>query len=356
MMRILYLAGFALSLSAFADGDGLNAETSPAQSPPAAEGSVPTPPATAMEPNISGVPQEPEGPAAPTTADEVRNAPGGDEPDCKSKVDPALRAMVFKHYSNFQDMQLAQGQPLPPNAPDKCAHLLGMVMKESAGDSTDVTDMKSHEVGTYRAMSDLTRWNALFSHGNLTYDKQTNYGLAQQSMDRLLAPSGVSGTIGNLVSKLTGSSGQGVAKLLSFYQSTAQGRVSENDNPIPQKDAQDPNAPQAVKDRARAGLKAAVWHCGSRFLFKEGYAGADGEKQLEDAMASIAYCDIGAKNPNPKNQDQAKCFARWVTLCPALNLDIAILTPDSYFATNKAPPLCGQTFKKLTKTPAPAKK
>jgi hypothetical protein len=97
------------------------------------------------------------------------------------------------------------------------------------------------------------------------------------------------------------------------------------------------------------GLRAAVWHCGTRFLFKEGYAGAEGEKALEDAMARIAYCDVGAKNPNPANKAQAECFARWVTLCPALNVDIAVLSPDSYFQTRNTPPMCLQTFQKLTK-------
>jgi hypothetical protein len=353
-MRHLALLAF-LSAAPPDAGDGLSgtAEVTTEAPPSAPAEAAPTATEPPPDfPDLSGIPVAPIV-ATLTTADEVRAAPGSDEPECKAKVDPALRAMVFRHYENFRDMLRSQGQALPDKAPDKASHLLGMVIKESAGDTTDVTDMSGREVGTFHAMSSVDRWNALFSHGNVVYDKQTNYGLAQQSMDRILA----GGAVGPATGKFFrgGNSGQNVRKLLAVYQNFAQGQLTPKDKPIPEARARDPKASADVQARFREGLRQAVWHCGTRFLFKEGYAGADGEKALEDAMATIAYCNPGAKSPNPNDKDQARCFARWVTLCPALNIDIAVLSPDSYFQTRNTAPLCLKTFQALTKPVGKAK-
>ncbi|MGZ3670554.1 MAG: hypothetical protein ACXVCI_04725 [Bdellovibrionota bacterium] len=46
--------------------------------------------------------------------------------------------------------------------------------------------------------------------------------------------------------------------------------------------------------------------------------------------------------------DEPGCAAVPAPL-PALNLDIGLLNPHSYFATSKTPPVCRNTFLKLIK-------
>lgn len=300
--------------------------------------------------NISGIPQEPNETSAPTTADEVRAAPGGDEAGCKA-LNPALRAMVFRHFLNFQEMYNAQGQYLPVDkTAEKASLLLGKVPKESSGDTASVTDMSGREYGTYTASTTLDRWRKMFDQKKIVYNKQTNYGLAQQSMDRLVTSFKISSKVDDFLrTGDTTNSGQNVRRVLDIYQHFAQGRLIDKDRPITEKQLKDPNASAELKERAKAGIDSALWHCGTRFLFKEGYQGAEGEKALREAMQSIAYCDSGARRPDVKNVNQMRCFAKWVTLCPALNLDIGLMNPDSYFATRHAAPLCKETFKKLIK-------
>jgi hypothetical protein len=305
------------------------------------------PPVLGSFPNLEGLPQAPYD-DAPNTESEVHNAPGADEPGCKS-VDPALRAMVFRHYENLQQMQNTQGHFFPGNASAKAAHLLGMVPKESSGDPTNATDMNGKEFATYKAISTLARWKSLFDQ-KIVYNKQTNYGLAQMSMDRMLAGNTVTTDLDDFLGAVAHpTAGLDVRRILTVYQELAQGRLTQEDIPISQKALQDPRATSELKAQAQEGISAALWHCGTRFLFKEGYTGAEGQKALEAAMASIAYCDFGKDRPDPNSRSQAQCFGHWVTLCPALNLDLAMLTPDSYFATHRAAPLCQATFQRLTK-------
>jgi hypothetical protein len=314
---------------------------------PSAFAAAPEPAVPPSFPNLEGLPQAPDE-NAPNTESEVHNAPGADEANCKT-VDPALRAMVFRHYQNLQEMQNTQGHFFPDNSPAKAAHLLGMVPKESSGDPTNTTDMNGKEFATYKAISNLPRWKSLFDQ-KMIYNKQTNYGLAQMSMDRMLAGNTVATDLDDFLGAVAHpTAGLDVRRILTVYQEMAQGRLTQDDAPISQKALQDPHATAELKAQAQMGLSAALWHCGTRFLYKEGYTGEDGQKALEAAMSSIAYCDFGKDKPDPNSRSQAQCFARWVTLCPALNLDVAILTPDSYFATHRAAPLCQATFQKLTK-------
>lgn len=300
-------------------------------------------------PNITGMPQQPVGPAAPTVQTEIAAAPGNDEASCK-KVDANLRAMAFRHFENFQEMQNVQGKYFSERAAQRASHLLGMVPKESAGETTNVTDMSGREFANYKSVSSLDRWNRMFSQ-RLTYNKQTNYGLAQQSMDRLVACFKVKSPLDDFLGLPDDAcSGADVRKALAVYQGFAQGRLKQGDRAIPSKDRRDPNASEDMKKRREAGLDAALWHCGTRFMFEEGKQGEEGQKKLRQAMDSIADCDTGSLAPNMASEEQAKCFAKWVTLCPALNVDIAMLSPDSYFQTRNAPPLCENTFAKLTKT------
>ncbi|MBA3536692.1 MAG: hypothetical protein H0T84_08805 [Tatlockia sp.] len=77
-------------------------------------------------------------------------------------------------------------------------------------------------------------------------------------------------------------------------------------------------------------------------------SGPNHPERLKNALGSIAYCKLGnAKSGYGKNEFDEKCFAEWVTLCPGLNIDIALLTPLSYFATRNEKPVCEETFKRL---------
>lgn len=297
-------------------------------------------------PDIAGMPQS-RGDVA--TADEVKAAPGGDEPACR-KVDAGLRAMVFNHFRNFQAMENHQNVYLDKATTRKWAHVLAMIIKESRGDSTDVTDMRRREVGTYKARTALPRWYDLFSHDHIAYTKQTNYGLAQLSYDRLRATFDLPQTdASRFIDRHQDSKEKAIdlttarlsRRVIWLYQDFAQGRISKEDARIDEKDIGKPE----FQSRYRRGLKEALWHCGTRFLFAEGYQGEDGAKKLEEAMASIAYCKIGsAADGYGADAESGKCFAQWVTLCPAANFDLATINPDRYFQTRKAKPVCLKTF------------
>lgn len=299
-------------------------------------------------PNITGMPQHPVGDAAPSVDAEIATAPGKNDASC-AKVPANLRAMAFRHFENFQEMQNVQGTYFSERAAQRASHLLGMIPKESSGESTNVTDMKGREYASYKSVTSLERWNGLFSK-NLIYDKQTNYGLAQQSMDRLVSCFKVKSQLDDFLGNPDDAcSGADVRKALAVYQGFAQGRLKQGDRALSEKELRDPDASEDVKKRRKEGLDAALWHCGTRFMFQEGKQGPEGQKKLEDAMAGLAFCDTGSLAPNMASDAQSKCFAKWVTLCPALNVDIAMLSPDSYFQTRNAPPLCEDTFAALTK-------
>ena len=82
-------------------------------------------------------------------------------------------------------------------------------------------------------------------------------------------------------------------------------------------------------------------------MFRDGNSNG-GENDLARAMGSIAYCKFGnSQTGYGMNEFDEKCFAEWVTLCPALNVDIAALTPLSYFATRNVSPVCEDMFNQL---------
>lgn len=278
----------------------------------------------------------------PALADQIKNAPGAGEKGCR-EVDPRLRAVIFEHFQTLQAIENQQGRYFKAENAEKWAHMLGMVIKESSGDSVNVTDMNGKESSTYRALTSVPRWKALFSHP-IVYNSQTNFGLAQQSTDRLMVSFPVKTDLADILPEgKERKSGKLSRGILRFYQEMARGHISSNEPALSLKESEDP----ANKEKASRGRKAALWHCGTRFLFQEGGV-PEGEKALEEAMASIAYCEFG-KGDSAPTKDNMRCFGRWVTLCPALNLDIALLNPNSYFATRKTAPLCLATFQKLIK-------
>ena len=141
-----------------------------------------------------------------------------------------------------------------------------------------------------------------------------------------------------------------IRRLIWFYQDFAQGRITQSDMRIHERDLAKPE----FYARSQAGLKMALLYCGTHFMFRDGKNSEKLDSDLQDAMASIAYCKFGnATVGYGQSEFDEKCFASWVTLCPALNIDIATLTPLSYFATRNVNPVCEETFKQLlVKKPA----
>ena len=189
-------------------------------------------------------------------------------------------------------------------------------------------------------------------------DYQTNFGLTQTSADRLFNAFNLAKNQKNNTVFLQGKEGAltpgkkelntaiAIRRLIWFYQDFAQGRISQSDARIHRRDITKPE----FFERYQAGLKMALLYCGTHFMFRDGKSVNEKklDLDLQSAMASIAYCKFGnAQIGYGKNEFDNLCFASWVTLCPALNIDIATLTPLSYFATRKTSPVCEDTFRAL---------
>lgn len=272
------------------------------------------------------------------------------DPRCTS-INVHLRKMIFQHFVIYQHMVNAQHVYLDEWNAHQWAHVLAIILKESSGDSTNVTDMSGDTLATNRSKTNLQQWRRILDlagQSRIQLNDQTNFGLTQTSADRLLDAFRLAKDQRYDTAFLEGTKGVvlntaiAIRRLIWFYQDFAQGRIFESDTRIHQ---QDIHLPQFYA-RYQAGLKMALLYCGTDFMFR----GEDGEKtsKLVKAMASIAYCRLGNKQAGyGVNTIDEICFAEWVTLCPALNIDIATLTPMRYYATRDQMPVCEETFKKL---------
>ncbi len=276
-------------------------------------------------------------------------------------VDPRLRKLVFQHFLVYQHIANAQGVYFDSNRAHRWASVLGMTLKESSGDPTNITDMQSHTITTYRPLSDLERWKEILGSAaekRVQLTTKTNFGLTQTSADRLFVAFKLANDESYDTEFLEGQEGAetprkislnsaiAIRRLIWFFQDFAQGRITNSDMRIHQADI---NKPEYVS-RYQEGLDMALLYCGTPLLYKEGVINNEslGNAALRDAMASIAYCKLGnAQSGYGNTLIDAICFAEWVTLCPALNISIATLTPLNYFATRDASPLCEDTFNSL---------
>ena len=82
--------------------------------------------------------------------------------------------------------------------------------------------------------------------------------------------------------------------------------------------------------------RAALDKCGTKYLYK------DAANVLAGEIEEAAECRAGTKNIN-----EVKCFAKMVTICPALNLELALNAPAAYFATRRAAPRCTEALKEV---------
>lgn len=273
-----------------------------------------------------------------------------------SSVNMHLRLLMFQHFVIHQHMANAQNIYFDEQIAKQWAHVLAMILKESSGDSTNITDMKGHSLSTYMPKTNLLQWKkilALTKKGHIQFNHQTNFGLTQTSADRLFNAFHLARNKFYNTTFLEGKQGASIPKnsklntaiairrLIWFYQDFAQGRISQAHRRLHQYELSNPK----LFAQYQLGLEKAVVYCGTRFMFRENHHQIGSFRQ---AIASIAYCKLGnsTKGYGLHEMDQ-RCFAQWVTLCPALNIDIAILTPLSYFATRKEKPVCEKTFKQL---------
>lgn len=273
-----------------------------------------------------------------------------------------LRMMFFQHFLIYQHMINAQDIYFDKQVAHQWAHVLGMTLKESSGDSSSITDMCGYSISTDDSKTNLQQWRqilTLSSQSHVELNFQTNFGLTQTSSDRLIDAfrltqdqkydtSFLEGTVGSSKhGKPVLNTAIAIRRLIWFYQGFAEGRIVESQGYL---NPQEINNPQ-FSERYNTGLNLALLYCGTRFMF-----GEEPLSNLLNAMASIAYCKLGNQQTGyGANQVDEQCFAEWVTLCPALNIDIATLTPLSYFATRDQEPVCEDTFNRLiNKKPSPA--
>ncbi len=269
-----------------------------------------------------------------------------------------LRLMIFQHFAIYQHMANAQGAYFDEKVAYQWAHVLGMILKESSGDTANISDMTGRMITTYTSFTDLKHWQKILDLSLKTPIKlnvQTNFGLTQLSSDRLFVAfkfakdltfdiDFLEGRLGaDTPNKIELNTSIAIRRLIWFYQDFAQGRITQSDSRIPEHEITNP----AYSDRYLDGIRSALMYCGTVFMYREGNLNKK-IADLEKAMASIAYCKLGnSQGGYGFHELDEKCFAQWVTLCPALNIDIAILTPLSYFETRNAKPVCQGTFQRL---------
>lgn len=311
-------------------------------------------------PNLTGLPDKK---TIDVYSEHIKDVMGQEEEKKCTAINSHLRMMVFQHFVIHQAMANSQNIYFDKKIAHQWAHVLGMILKESSGDSANITDMKGRSISTYSTLTDLKHWQKIFNltlKNQVKLDTQTNFGLSQTSSDRLfnafhLAKNqyfdtefleGKKGA--QTPKKVTLNTAIAIRRLIWFYQDFAQGRISQEDGRIHEKDITKPE----YSDRYKAGVKMALLYCGTKFMFKHPHKNYS---ILEDTLAKISYCKLGnARTGYGKNEFDEKCFAEWVTLCPSLNVDIAVLTPLSYFETRGEPPVCEKTFERLL-NPKPSK-
>ncbi|WP_115304173.1 hypothetical protein [Legionella beliardensis] len=304
-------------------------------------------------PNLTGLPDEEQ---ISLLTDRVFYLVINEKDSQCSSISPNLRLLIFQHFVIHQYMANVQNIYFDEQAAHQWAHVLAMILKESSGDSTSITDMQGHSLSTYKAQTNLGNWKQILRLAKQKYihfNYQTNFGLTQISADRLFDAFHLARNKFYDTAFLEGKEGAAtprkvdlntaiaIRRLIWFYQDFAQGRISQAHGRLYQDDIMDP----LFFAQYEAGLEKAVIYCGTRFMFQESQ---QKKGLLKKAVASIAYCKLGNSNMGYGfHEIDQECFAEWVTLCPALNIDIALLTPLSYFATRGEKPVCKETFKQL---------
>lgn len=215
---------------------------------------------------------------------------------CKEKSTPQLRDLMKTFYVNQPAAKKTKALR------SKLSKLMGMMIKESSGNPSAVADMngkgsrtsyksffaanKSHGIMSRPHYSNTILLEKLLKQDGVTINKQTNFGLAQLSADRLY-----------------------IAKWGGNYLT-------------------------AKKDLIKSfPPKQLLNWCMTRSIYN------DDEKTLQKYAEKIKSCDMGYKT-----KAGIQCYARIVNFCPRLTIDLALEQPMKYFETKKAAPLCTKLF------------
>lgn len=136
-------------------------------------------------PDIIGLPNEEQVESLTRHVAEVMTEE--EDTNCNA-IDYNLRMLVFQNFVIYQHMANAQHHYFKEKMVLKYAHVLAMILKESSGDPTNVTDMNGRSISTSRLGTNLLRWSKLLKltmQNGIKLNYQTNFGLTQLSADRL---------------------------------------------------------------------------------------------------------------------------------------------------------------------------
>lgn len=216
---------------------------------------------------------------------------------CKEETTPQIRNLFKTFYESLSDNEQVDLRNVLPK-------FLGIMIKESSGNPTAVSDMKGR--GSRKSYISFFEVNNSFGiqsrphYGNIellekllnqklvTIDKKTNFGLAQLSADRLH------------MSKWGGDYLKSQAELIS-----------------------------------NISAKEFLNWCMTKVMF------SDDEKSLHTFFDDkIKNCKMSSKN-----LVGIKCFARTINICPRMAIELSLKQPMSYFETKEAKPICEELFK-----------
>ncbi len=214
---------------------------------------------------------------------------------CKEKTPPQLRNLFYSFWQSTDKSAITK---------KRLAKLMGMIIKESSGNPAAVADMKgkgssdsykkffkinkSYGIMSRNHFASVGLLDELLALDKITFNKQTNFGLAQQSADRLSIP------------KWGGS-----------YLN------------------------EKIEMIKKMNAKEFTDWCLTKSIY------SDGQKNLEKYFKDkIKNCTMSYTL-----ESGIKCFGRTVNFCPRMNIELALKQPARYFETKNAAPLCEELFK-----------
>ncbi len=232
--------------------------------------------------------------------------------ECKKKTPPQLRNLFVSLFNARKvNPDPVKDKKEKEAYAKKLSKLMGMVLNESSANPSAVNDMRNKGSSySFKAFFKLNSSSGVMSKDHysslelldkllnlerddsnrkfVTYNKQTNFGLAQMSADRLVFP-----------------------EWGGDY-------LEEKKKMIRLMDA-----------------KTFVEWCMTKTVYK------DSKESLEK------YFTDNIKNCKMSVPDSAgvKCFGRTVNFCPRMSLELALLQSPDYFATSHSKPVCAELFK-----------
>ncbi|MEN9723660.1 MAG: hypothetical protein RJB38_1646 [Pseudomonadota bacterium] len=281
-----------------------------------------------IETAVDAVDSQPSSPQCSPSGPIVVKPKSYEKPETTScrQVPQAVSALFLEHY-----------QKNGSKDSDRYAKFLAMTMKESGGKTLDITYFNSYtevqarqdSLAAYVTMKNYLSRSAQnpknasvgapggglkkLSDGRRAsfFDHQANFGLLQISADRLLGKRSAGGP---------------------------KSRIGKNS--------------KIMKEFQGATADQLVTKCGAQHFF------GNDTHALQLEFQELKNCTPGNDNPS-----QVECFAKWMMLCPSLNLTFALNEAEAcqakkkggcYFESWTAKPICEDIFKGAATSSAPA--